>query len=743
MARASTKRAFREEADPAQDREREVMRLREQRMRAIVGRLDALAQDQVSRKQIIEERCIEDLRAYHGRYDFKTESNLRLLKKSRLYVGLSRQKTHAWEARISDMLFPTDEKNWGIKPTPVPTLTASAREAVRKAVELVDEANALQERGDVEGGQAKAAEANEWAVKARELHNTMAEAKRRSELMERVIEDQLVEARYSVSCRDQIHDACKLGTGIIKGPMVAHRRRGHWQKDPNSGLWVHAMVDDPRPDYLYVDFWGFYPDMSARNIDEAEFTFERHLPNKVTFKQMAKRVGFIPEAAARVLAETPRMPAPDWMGRLREITGLSDGLDGDRYHVWEYHGPLEKKEMLDLADIAGDTQMVEQIENSPLEEYRVILWFCEGELLKIGEHPLDSGESLYSVFNFEKDASSIFGFGVPHLMSGSQAALNGAWRMMMDNAAISAGPQVVIDATQVEPQDGDWTLRAHKIWKRTKEATQGTAQQKVFEVHEITNNQQQLAGIIELARQFADDETNMPLIAQGESASHVTTTMGGMSMLMNSANVVFRRIVRSYDDDQTTRTIRRAYDWNMQFHPDDAIKGDMQIDARGSSVLLVRELQGNNLMQITERWSVHPIIGRYIKVADACRKTLQAFMISPDDVIKDDDTILREDIEAAKNPQKSPDEIRMEIAAMEMKSRETVAKLNYDAAMIQLAEQRNMKLDELRALIEDKAAERKSKERQLAAEMGFDARQAREARAAGQTPNGSGGAVSS
>ena len=80
-------------------------------------------------------------------------------------------------------------------------------------------------------------------------------------------------------------------------------------------------------------------------------------------------------------------------------------------------------------------------------------------------------------------------------------------------------------------------------------------------------------------------------------------------MLMNSANVVNRRVIKSWDDDLTKPTIPRVLDWNMQFNPDDNIKGDMQVDARGTSVLLVREIQSDPHDEHRPNWSVHPVLG--------------------------------------------------------------------------------------------------------------------------------------
>jgi hypothetical protein len=139
--------------------------------------------------------------------------------------------------------------------------------------------------------------------------------------------------------------------------------------------------------------------------------------------------------------------------------------------------------------------------------------------------------------------------------------------MTLDNAALSVGPQVVIDKTQIVPQiGGDYKLRPNKIWLRTS-TNLTTAQNKPFETFDIPCNQAQLTGIIETAKAFMDEEASMPTIAQGEQGA-ASQTMGGMSMLFNSANVVFRRVVKSWDDDVTTPTLRRFYDWNMQFNPD-------------------------------------------------------------------------------------------------------------------------------------------------------------------------------
>src|SRR5690554_4160406 len=90
------------------------------RMEAIVGALEKEAEERVGKRNLIEKRWLEDLAQYHGRYDDETARNLSVGRKSRLFINQTRPKTNAMEARLADMLFPTDDRNWGIEPTPVP-----------------------------------------------------------------------------------------------------------------------------------------------------------------------------------------------------------------------------------------------------------------------------------------------------------------------------------------------------------------------------------------------------------------------------------------------------------------------------------------------------------------------------------------------------------------------------------------------------------------------------------------------
>lgn len=711
-----------EEQTAEQSAQRAALLLKE-RMKAIIGRLEREAEDRVTKRGIIEKRWLEDLAQYHGKYDETIQKDLRDAKKSTLFMNQTRPKTNAMEARLSDMLFPTDDRNWGIGPTPVPELTLEAEQAAENMVQAQADA---QENPDDPAAQTALVQAQE---NSRLIQARMDEARRRARAMEEEIEDHLTECNYSAQAREVIRDACKLGTGIMKGPIVGSKPRRTWTLNRETGVFELGYEGDTRPAFWRVDPWHFFPDMDVDRIEDGDGEFERHLMKPKALRRFARQKGVDKDAVRRLLNDTPRGGPPTHISELRSITGAYQDITGDHYTVWEYHGVLDQDDLKDLSEALDRPDVIEDIgeEIDPLQEVGATIWFCQGEILKFGLHHLDSGDPIYSVFCLEKDESGIFGFGVPYIMRDPQKALNGGWRVMMDNAGLSSGPQIVIDENVVEPADGEWTMTPRKIWLKKSGAAPNA---KPFETFNIESYQAELANIITMAKQSIDEETAQPQIAQGEQGAHITKTAHGMSILMNSVNIVFRRVVKNWDDDMTTPNIRRAYDFLMQFSNKQHIKGDYEVDARGTSVLLVREMQSANLMGFLLQFGAHPTLGKFLKDEGlpALRQLVKTMMISADELIKSNDDLADEAARAASQPPQPQPEImkieaQMNLARMEAQNRMEVALIERETKLMELAARGNMTLEQLREKLEETRMKIDSDERKMAAEAALTSQQ--------------------
>jgi hypothetical protein len=562
-----------EAIDPQQAREGEEART-EMLARALVQKMQDKINLRISQRKDTELRLLDDLRQYHGKYPPEKAAKIVAAGGSDEFVNITRPKTNQFIARLQDMLLPTDDKNWGIEPTPVPSID--------------DQTDSKEPLTDPSGQQIQTPEGH--PVEHRDVAAGVLEvAKQRCLSMEREIDDQLEEAKYNSVQRDVIKDIGVYGTGILKGPTHTNRVKKSWRRvgADSAGVVQYELTieEDKAPGVEKVSVWNFFPDMSVTELKQCEDILERHPSTRKDLSELAKIPGFNADAIRRLIKQGPQKTSSLWyMNELRAISGNDAvNVQATLWEVWEYHGPLSTEELKACGIEAPD---------DPLLMTEVVVWYCDGEILKAVLNPSDSGDRPYSVSYCEKDDSSIFGFGYPYLLRNPQNVANGAWRMIIDNAGLSVGPQLIINRKAITPLDGNYALRPRKVW----EISDNAKADDVFKAINIDSHQQELRNLFDMANAMADQETNLPQIAGGQDSPDQPDTFGGLQIQNNNASVVLRRSVKSYDDDMTLTLLPRFVDWNMQHNPKEEIKGDNRIVAKGAGVLLEKERQAQAIM---------------------------------------------------------------------------------------------------------------------------------------------------
>jgi hypothetical protein len=354
------------------------------------------------------------------------------------------------------------------------------------------------------------------------------------------------------------------------------------------------------------------------------------------------------------------------------------GLTGrGRYEVIEYNGPIDPE---DLIAAGVDVDPADR-----LTSYQGTVWFCCGKVLKAALSILDTGEMMYDVFPLERDDTSLFGFGVPYMMRHSQRAGNSAWRMILDNARLTVGPQVVYRRGKVVPSNNDLRLSPLKTWEVT---DPNVPVNDAFAVFPVMPNFQGMFTIFETVRALTDEETGLPMIAQGQQSGNITKTAQGMSILMNSANTVLRRMVKEFDDRVTSRFIRRLYDYNMQYGGDEEAKGDYCVIPLGSVSLMVREQQSQGLMQLSQIGATNPEFAQRIKWGDLLRATVKSMSINADGLVKTEEELTAEREQAAQQaaqqPPQMPPEMQVKMAQVQVAQAELQFKQAEAQARLQI-----------------------------------------------------------
>jgi hypothetical protein len=651
---------------------------RRQRLSSLGYRLHNEAQDQVKLRQQIEERWYQDVRQFNGQYDPGTFSDASQYG-SRVFVPLTRRLVNLCEARLFDMLFPSDQRFFAIEPTPVPDM-----DQADKLADQLPSDHMVQ----LPGGPQLTAGAVQAAIK-----QLVEEAKMRNDAMQREIDDQLAECRFTAVARDAIHDAVLLGTGVLKGPVPMIKATKRWSVDPKTGSHLLFMEKKPVPVTVRVDLWNFFPDMASTTMADCEVVHERHFLSKRQLADLQNMPDVDKDALREILKADPSAPMDNYRERLRSING-ANGAPDKRYEIWEYHGPIEAQDLIDCG--CGDD--VEDMD--PLVQYTGIVWHCDGVVFKAALNPMDSGSLPYRVFNWQKDESCIFGFGLPYEVRDQQVSANSSWRAMHDNMGLCVMPQVVIDDGSIEPVNGSYGLEPGKFWRNKRP---GSDARQGIQFVEINSRLGELQSIFAASKSLIEEVGTMPGFMQGQDGPSKMQSAMEASIAWTAANLWVRRCIRNWDDDVTTPTIGDYYDYNMQWSEKEDIKGDSKVRALGIAALAELEGQAGRMQQLANAASAMglPLSTNYAMLRELCR----SLKLDPDRWLPTEQEIAKmKAAEAKQGPKPDIEAEKVNVVREGLASKEKIAAMQVEAKDRELEQRERSDQNRMELELADTAA---------------------------------------
>lgn len=525
-------------------------------------------QEAYGQRLLTEQRWLKDLRQYRGQYDVDDEQAIGP-RRSKVFVRKTRVKVKTLNARIVDLLFPNGkEQNFSIGPTPKPSIPAQQEQQIVQAL------------GQALGRQPTRQE-REKAV--REVVKTAAEA------MSTTIIDQLAECRYKAVAKQVIHSGNLYGTGVLKAPLVERKVRERFLNQ--DGQWQIVTEQYTAPFIDFVPLWRFFPDMTATELEDCRYVFERHLLTRAAMRKLAKRKSFDTAKINAYVAANPKgymsMRQTDaelqMIGNRQAATLKDNGL----YEVLERWGWLSAAQLREAgAKVAPEREH---------EEFFCNVWCLPtGEVIRIAVQPINGVTWPYHLYYFDKDETSIFGDGMAAVLRDDQAMINAVVRMILDHGAVTAGPQLEVDVSLLAETENPREHFPFKVWLRNGERPGSPA----VRVIELPNNLQYLQTLHGLFDNNADEVSVVPRYVSGENPTNgAAATASGMSMLMAAQGVTVKDLVVAWDEGVTKPFIRALYRWNMQFSKDNAIKGDFDVVATGSASLMAKEVRAQQLQQ--------------------------------------------------------------------------------------------------------------------------------------------------
>ena len=112
-------------------------------------------------------------------------------------------------------------------------------------------------------------------------------------------------------------------------------------------------------------------------------------------------------------------------------------------------------------------------------------------------------------------------------------------------------------------------------------------------------------------------------------------TAAGLSMLMGSAGLSMKTVIKNIDDHLLKPLGEAYFQWNMQFNPDsEDVEGDLEIKPRGVAAVMQKEVRTQRLTSLLQTIA-NPMLAPFVKLPNLMRELAIAQDIDPDSLVND------------------------------------------------------------------------------------------------------------
>lgn len=570
-----------------------------------------------------EQRWLKNLRQFVGQYDADIEKQIGS-QRSKAYPRITRVKALTVLARIMNLMFPGNEKNWEVTATPSADIEPD---------------EVMQEIEDMLGADEEAGAEPQPVTRETVRRAVQRVAERHARELEVEIEDQLQEIGgdqtldYIALVRSVCRSGILYGPGYLAGPYAKSQEIVTWDIGDDGKPTIEQQTVF-RPVFEFVPVWDYYPDMAAKRFQDQDGYYIRKVLTRSEFRKLADREDMFSEQIKYCIKRWSdgNYKPQGFETELRSM-GLSEAISNDtttanKYEVIIYHGNISGTELKQAGVDVSDDMLVDDIEAE--------IWMVSGKIIKADINAwrkLGKSVRMIHAFVFDEDDTSLVGTGLPEIVRDSQMSICAATRMLLDNASVVCGPSLEMNTDLLRADQDISSIGAYKIWYR--EGAGPDAQFPAVRDIPVNSHMQELLNTIDLFMRFADQETFVGPATGGEpqrGSAEPMRTAAGASMLRADASLPFKDVVRNFDTF-TQSVIQSLVTFNDVFNPR-VPKGDYNVVARGATSLIAKEVRGAQMDQLATTISpeerIHVDDRKFVEQRFAVRD-LQGLLVSPDE----------------------------------------------------------------------------------------------------------------
>ena len=556
----------------------------------LAGHIRGFFERAKAERQTVTDAMIEAIYARRGEYTPTKRAELIKQNSSLIYMMLFSVKCRQAESLLRDVLSGSGvEKPWTVRPTPKPDLPPMEVQSIMQTVaEEVYQAQMM-------GLAVSTYDIRQRLMDARSQLEArlMEEARHRCERMEVKMEDQLNEGGFRLALDQFISDLTTFKTAILKGPVVRRKPTLKWA---DGELQV---VRDLKLEWERVDPMRLYPAGWAKDLQSAPFV-EYHEMSRSDLNDLIGVQGYSDTAIRRVLTEYDTGQTSMWIpaevqkkaaeGRDQLGATTNTGLISALQYWGSVSGKMLREWGMKPEEVPDESK-----------EYEVEAWLVGTTVIRavLNQDPL--GRRPYYTDSYERVPGAFWGNSMYDLMRDCQDMCNAAARSLVNNMAISSGPQVVVFGDRLPPGSDVTAMFPWKIWQAVSDPMGSTA--RPIDFFQPGSNANELMAVYEKFAALADEYTGIPRYMTGvEGTPGAGRTASGLSMMIGNASKVIKQVVNSIDTYIIQPMLERLYQHNMLFGDDDSMKGDVNVVARGAMSLVTKEnaqVRRNEFLQLT------------------------------------------------------------------------------------------------------------------------------------------------
>lgn len=547
-------------------------------------------------------RLIEALRAFNGEYSPDKLAEIQKFGGSEIYARIIAMKCRGSSSLLRDVYL-TSDRPWSIDPPADPDVPAGIVEKIGQLINL--EVEGIAQGGGQPPDPAMIRDRFAQLMEAARGAETKA-ARKRAKLAQKKIDELLEAGGFYKALAEFIVDLPLFPFACIKGPTVKIMPTVKWE----NGRPVSKT--EPRMVWSRVSPFDLWFTPGVADIEDA-CVVERSRVTRADLNDLLDIPGY---NAAQIRAALAAYGSSG-------LVETTDGNESERAVYENRESPQQNtSSMIDMLTYTGNIQGLHLLRYGmnpadipdPVRDYMVEAFIVGRYVIKVQLSPSPRKRHAYYITSFEKVPGTPIGNALPDILADIAEASNASLRNLLNNMAISSGPQVVIrDDMTTAGQNSD-DLYPWKRWHVQGDMIGASGQQlKPVDFFQPQSNAQELLAIYQRFGEIADELSAIPRHMSGANpGSGAGRTASGLAMLMGNASKILQTVAANIDRDVMDPLLLNLYDMIMLTDETGILNGDENIRVMGVNVAQQRETQRQRqleFLQITANPMDTQIIG--------------------------------------------------------------------------------------------------------------------------------------